>query len=472
MKEWIDEKTIGEGWTALHYASFQGNVDGIYALLDFGADYKALNNNGLNMLHVAAQGDTAPPLYLFKELGLDINAKDKRGSTPLHWACYSQSETAITYLLAWAPQINVLDREGYTPLHLAVRSVDALESCRPVRSLLIKGARIDIRDHKGRMPFDYVRDVRSQPNKRELVSLLARNQSNCHAVAGTTPVHKVEQSYATIVAYFLLYGVVLFCKVIFVYPWLEERSVHTAVLLDVLTLGLHFALSVMQPGFLRSKTIDFARLLETFDSSSLCPECEVIRTAGSRHCIVCHRCVDRYDHHCPWINNCVGIRNHNIFLMYLNAQVATILYTIYICLQVALEKDIADQPMYGFAELVHDILEIFQLVEYEPAIKKAAIAASLVICFFFVVPLLRLLHVQIGNFLVAKTTNERYARASYGKDPTESSETEDYNAWGSDPVHEQPKRRKRRILCKPLNNCRKFCMHESAGLFGKRQTQW
>lgn len=76
-------------------------------------------------------------------------------------------------------------------------------------------------------------------------------------------------------------------------------------------------LSTASPGYLENKNIEFMRLLETFDSSSLCAECETIRTAGSRHCIICHRCVDRYDHHCPWINNCVGIRNHNLFVMYL-----------------------------------------------------------------------------------------------------------------------------------------------------------
>ena len=51
---WLNHKTVGEGWTALHYASFQGNLDAIYALLEAGANYKILNNNGLNMLHVAA----------------------------------------------------------------------------------------------------------------------------------------------------------------------------------------------------------------------------------------------------------------------------------------------------------------------------------------------------------------------------------------------------------------------------------
>ena len=46
-------------------------------------------------------------------------------------------------------------------MHLAVRSVDAIDSCRPVRALLVKGARLDIRDSKGRVPFDYVKDVLS-----------------------------------------------------------------------------------------------------------------------------------------------------------------------------------------------------------------------------------------------------------------------------------------------------------------------
>lgn len=117
----------------------------------------------------------APPLYLFRSLGLDIDQKDNRGSTPLHWACYSQSEIAISYLLAWNPKLDIKDREGYTPLHLAVRSVDDLESCRPVRSLLIKGARNDITDLKGRLPFDYVRDVKSKNLARELYSLLKKN---------------------------------------------------------------------------------------------------------------------------------------------------------------------------------------------------------------------------------------------------------------------------------------------------------
>ena len=86
---WVNLKTYDEWWTALHYASFSGNLDAIYTLLEYKADMHALNSNRLNMLHVASQGDNPAPLYLFKMLGLSIDATDKRGSTPLLWACYS-----------------------------------------------------------------------------------------------------------------------------------------------------------------------------------------------------------------------------------------------------------------------------------------------------------------------------------------------------------------------------------------------
>ena len=133
------------------------------------------------------------------------------------------------------------------------------------------------------------------------------------------------------IAFYILFFLVVSLKVLQIYSRQGFFSVDTigACVLDSITLILHFILVVANPGYIENKDIDFMKLLELFDSSSLCPECHTIRTPRSRHCIICHSCVDRYDHHCPWINNCVGIRNHNIFISYLFFQFVSLVVSIY-----------------------------------------------------------------------------------------------------------------------------------------------
>lgn len=59
-----------------------------------------------------------------------------------------------------------------------------------------------------------------------------------------------------------------------------------------------------------------------------CAKCQLVRPARAWHCRICGVCVRRLDHHCVWINSCVGESNHQAFILALLTFLLTSVYGI------------------------------------------------------------------------------------------------------------------------------------------------
>ncbi|CAH2243678.1 palmitoyltransferase ZDHHC6-like isoform X2 [Pararge aegeria] len=126
-----------------------------------------------------------------------------------------------------------------------------------------------------------------------------------------------------------------------------------------------------------------------FDYLSYCNTCKAYKAPRSLHCKKCGFCVKKLDHHCPWINICVGHDNHLYFAIFL-------MFTLLGCFQAAIVLTIC---------LYHAINRNWYIHEgQEPVINLSS--SSLMLAMFAtglaigaVVAAVFLLHGQITGFI-------------------------------------------------------------------------
>lgn len=88
------------------------------------------------------------------------------------------------------------------------------------------------------------------------------------------------------------------------------------------------------PGRVTSKSIKtypFQPNQLIFFRDNKCNTCQIVKPARSKHCSVCGHCYLLYDHHCVWVNNCIGWKNYKWFFLFLIANINMLSYGGVLC---------------------------------------------------------------------------------------------------------------------------------------------
>lgn len=101
---------------------------------------------------------------------------------------------------------------------------------------------------------------------------------------------------------------------------------------------------------------EYARAVQEGDFRHVCVICHRTRTLRVQHCKECGRCVQRLDHHCPWIDNCVGLRNQRLFYCFLLVVFTTLAMVLSFLMLFMFQAHSGFRPLWGVVGLGDDLV--------------------------------------------------------------------------------------------------------------------
>ncbi|KAJ8405320.1 hypothetical protein AAFF_G00323110 [Aldrovandia affinis] len=331
--------------TPLHWATRQGHLSMVVQLLKYGSDPALIDGEGCSCIHLAAQfGHTSIVAYVIAK-GQDVDMMDQNGMTPLMWAAYrTHSVDPTRLLLTFNVSVNLGDNlllDGGTNVDAQnIKGETPLDLAKQRKNVWMINHLQEARQAKGYDSPSYLKRLKGDKEFRQKVML-------------GTPFLVIwlvgfiaDLGIDSWLIKALMYGLV-WLTVQFLSKSFFDHSMHSALPLGIYLATKFWIVGLLynfgkswksDPGIIKAseeqkkKTIVELAEMGTLDLSIFCSTCLIRKPVRSKHCAVCNRCIAKFDHHCPWVGNCVGSGNHRYFMGYLFFLLCMICWMIYGCI--------------------------------------------------------------------------------------------------------------------------------------------
>ena len=248
----------------------------------------------------------------------------------------------------------------------------------------------------------------------------------------------MENSSKLLALYIVLFVLRYACVLVFLLPKMDIEFAFVSVALFVIT-GISFALaSCKDPGFVAANESPYV-VYEKYKPEYICPYCSSKKARTTRHCPHCKRCVkvtptQHFDHHCPWIRNCIGYKNHLVFMIFLS----------FCCM------DFIFHGAMGVLDFTNIFTHDHQILPDMPTNHKIASLGVACYCALALAVVFPIWYVQVTNIIKNTTTHQRFAYNGVKANDKDSKNTDTQSMLIGEPsewASIAPRQEKEREIC-------------------------
>jgi hypothetical protein len=165
-----------------------------------------------------------------------------------------------------------------------------------IKKLLMKGADSSIRNNKLLTPADVAKDNNSIKN-------IFKGNKCKYQILVYSNYFKIFLLILSLIPFFFLFYLKFDIKLIIYILWI------------IFFVYLIVRFYSVDPTLYNNRRSYLLNYLETEEQSieDFCINCQIVQHLNTVHCLICNKCIEGFDHHCFWINRCIGAKNKNYF---------------------------------------------------------------------------------------------------------------------------------------------------------------